>query len=68
MHQTITRKASKSPLSTNSTIVQLQGPRAEIKLDDPALAQVDGDILGETRHIALEVERQALNVRVPQTD
>lgn len=68
MHQTITRKASKSPLSTNSTIVQLQGPRAEIKLEDPALAQVDGDILGETRHIALEVERQALNVRVPQTD
>lgn len=68
MHQTITRKASQSPLSTKSTIVQLQGARAEIRLEDPALAQVDGDILGETQHIALEVEQQALNVRVPQTD
>lgn len=68
MHQTITRKASQSPLSTNSTIVQLQGSKAEIRLEKPALAQVDGDILGETRHIALSVEHRALNVRVPQSD
>lgn len=68
MHQTITRKVSQSPLSTNSTIVQLQGIRAEIRLEKSALAQVDGDILGETQHIALDVEHQALNVRVPQVD
>ena len=68
MHQTITRKSNQSPLSTNSTIVQLQGTKAEIRLEKPALAQVDGDILGETCHIALSVERQALDVRVPQSD
>ena len=68
MHQTITRKASQSPLSTNSTIVQLQGTKAEIRLEKPALAQVDGDILGETCHLALSVEHRALNVRVPQSD
>ncbi|RBP99760.1 diacylglycerol/lipid kinase family protein [Bifidobacterium xylocopae] len=65
MHQTITRKASQSPLSTNSSIVQVQGASAEIRLRKPALAQVDGDILGETRHIELTVDHQALCVRVP---
>lgn len=66
MHQTITRKANQSPLSTNSTIVQMQGSRSDIRLVEPALAQVDGDILGETKHIQVTVDHQALCVRVPQ--
>ncbi|BDR55111.1 diacylglycerol kinase [Bombiscardovia apis] len=65
MHQTITRTSTQSPLSTNSSIEQVQGSDAEIKLKKPALAQVDGDILGETRHIELSVDKQSLNVRVP---
>jgi len=66
VHQTITGKAKQSPLSTNSTIDQFKGIRAEITLEKPALAQVDGDVLGETRHIALSIQKQALCVRVPE--
>ncbi|BDR52498.1 diacylglycerol kinase [Bombiscardovia nodaiensis] len=65
MHQTITRKSSQSPLSTNSSIVQMQGASAQINLREPALAQVDGDILGETQSIELTVDHQSLSVRVP---
>ncbi|KFI40491.1 diacylglycerol kinase catalytic domain protein [Bifidobacterium actinocoloniiforme DSM 22766] len=65
MHQTITRKPNQSPLSTNSSIVQVQGSSASIRLKEPALAQVDGDILGQTQHIELTVDHQALCVRVP---
>lgn len=68
MHQTITGKASQSPLSTNSSIVQVQGASAEITLKKPALAQVDGDILGQTQHIELTIDHQSLNVRVPVDD
>lgn len=66
VHQTITGKAQQSPLSTNSTIEQMQGPQAELRLEKPSLAQVDGDVLGETRHIAISIEPRALCVRVPQ--
>ena len=68
VHQTITGKAKQSPLSTNSTIEQMQGPKAELRLEKPALAQVDGDVLGETRHIAITIEARALCVRVPEAD
>ena len=67
LHQTITGKAQQSPLSTNSTVDQVQGVSAEIKLEKPALAQVDGDMLPETKHIRFSVERKALTVRVPET-
>lgn len=67
VHQTITGKAQQSPLSTNSTIEQVQGVSARIVLEKPALAQVDGDMLGETRCIGFSVERRALCVRVPES-
>lgn len=66
LHQTITGKAQQSPLSTNSTVDQIQGVSAEITLEKPVLAQVDGDMLPETKHIRFSVERQALCVRVPE--
>lgn len=66
LHQTVTGKAQQSPLSTNSTVDQIQGVSAEVRLEKPALAEVDGDILRETRHIRFTVERQALTVRVPE--
>ncbi|MCI1934942.1 MAG: diacylglycerol kinase [Bifidobacteriaceae bacterium] len=65
VHQTITRKAGQSPLSTNSTVEQIQGVRAELHLSKPTLAEVDGDILGETKHVELTVDQKALLVRVP---
>nr|WP_201737226.1 diacylglycerol kinase family protein [Bifidobacterium aemilianum] len=65
VHQTITRKAQKSPISSSSTIDQLQGVSADIKLEKPALAEVDGDMLGETCHIRFTIEHKALCVRVP---
>lgn len=66
VHQTITGKAKQSPLSTNSTIEQMQGPKAHLRLEKPCLAQVDGDIIGETRDIAISIEPRALCVRVPE--
>lgn len=66
LHQTVTGKAQQSPLSTNSTVDQIQGVSAEVRLEKPALAEVDGDILRETSHIRFTVERQALTVRVPE--
>ena len=66
VHQTITGKAGSSPLSTNSTIDQIQGVSAEITLERPVLAQVDGDMLGRTKHIRFSVERRSLCVRVPE--
>lgn len=65
VHQTITGKPEQNPLSTNSTVEQVQGVSAEVKLEKPAKAQVDGDMLPETRHIRFSVDRQALIVRVP---
>ena len=35
-------------------------------MDEPALAQVYGDMLPESRHIRFTVEREALIVRVPE--
>lgn len=66
VHQTITGKAEQNPLSTNSTVDQIQGMNAELTLEKPALAQVDGDMLGATKHIRFDVEKRALCVRVPE--
>ncbi|MBW3089594.1 diacylglycerol/lipid kinase family protein [Bifidobacterium miconisargentati] len=65
VHQTITGKPEQNPLSTNSTMEQVQGVSAEIMLEKPAKAQVDGDMLPETRHIRFSVDHRALIVRVP---
>lgn len=65
VHQTVTRKSGQSPLSTNSTMEQTQGVRAEVVLDKPTLTEVDGDILGESKHVELSVEKRSLLVRVP---
>ena len=66
LHQTITGRAEQNPLSTNSTVDQIQGISAEITLEKPALAQVDGDMLGQTSHIRFSVEHRSLIVRVPE--
>jgi diacylglycerol kinase family enzyme len=68
VHQTITGKPEQNPLSTNSTVEQVQGISAEMRLEKPAKAQVDGDMLPETRHIRFDVEHQSLCVRVPEVD
>ncbi|NMM97244.1 diacylglycerol/lipid kinase family protein [Bifidobacterium olomucense] len=67
VHQTLTGKPEQNPLSTNSTMEQVQGVSAEIRLEKPAKAQVDGDMLPETKHIRFSVDRRALIVRVPDT-
>ena len=39
---------------------QVQGVSAEITLEKPAKAQVDGDMLPETRHIRFSVDHRAM--------
>jgi diacylglycerol kinase (ATP) len=68
VHQTVTGRVEQSSLSTNSTMDQVQGTAAEIKLEKPALAQVDGDMLGSTSHIRFSVEPRSLRVRVPAAE
>ena len=46
----------------------IHGVSAEIKLEESALAEVDGDMLGRTRHILITVDRQSLTVRAPESD
>lgn len=65
VHQTLTKKAEQSPFSWNSTIDQMQGISAELELPTPVPAQVDGDLLPETKHLRFEVEPNSLLVRVP---
>lgn len=67
VHQTVTGKAQQSPLSTNSKIDQSQGVEAEVKIERPAPVQVDGDILGYTKHLRFSVDKQALCVRIPES-
>lgn len=67
VHQTVTGKAKQSPLSTNSKIDQSQGVEAEVKIERPAPVQVDGDILGYTKHLRFSVDKQALCVRIPES-
>ncbi len=65
VQQTVTGKVNENPISENSTMDQIQGVSAELRLEKPALAQVDGDMLGTTSHIRFTVEHKALKVRVP---
>ncbi|WP_169080601.1 diacylglycerol/lipid kinase family protein [Bifidobacterium erythrocebi] len=67
VYQTVTKKPEQNPISMNSTVEQIQGISAELELEKPALAEVDGDILGESQHIRISVEKHALTVRVPET-
>lgn len=68
VHQTITRKAEQRPLSHNSTIDQMQGVSAELRLPKAVPAQVDGDMLPPTSHLKFEVEPNSLTVRVPTVE
>lgn len=68
VHQTITGKSGSSPLSVTSSIDNIQGVSAEITLEKPVPAQVDGDMLPATQHLRFDVERKALCVRVPEVD
>lgn len=68
VHQTITGKAEQSPLSANSTLDQIQGVSAEIVLEKPVPAEVDGDMLPKTKHLKFTVDHQALIVRAPETN
>lgn len=65
LYQTAIHRPSKRPWSHGSTLAQAQGTRAVIDLKHRALAEVDGDLLGRTRHVEVTVDRQALDVRVP---
>lgn len=67
IHQTITRKAEQSPITQRSTVKQYQGTSAEVLLDKPILAEMDGDILEKTQHIRFTIDHQSLIVRAPQT-
>ena len=52
----------------HSKLEQMQGYSAEVRLDRPVLAQVDGDMLPSTQHLRFSVEPEALIVRVPLPD
>ncbi|WP_421778116.1 diacylglycerol/lipid kinase family protein [Gardnerella sp. KA00747] len=66
VHQTLTGRAlQQETLSAGSRIDQTQGFWAEVRLEKPAPVQVDGDILGYTKHLRFSVDKQALCVRVP---
>lgn len=64
-YQTISHKPGGSPLNFNSDVKATQGVSAELFLDEPALAQVDGDILGHTKHVIISITQRALLIRVP---
>lgn len=66
VHQTITGKVGQSPLSVNSTLDQVQGVSAEVILEKPVPAEVDGDMLPKTNHLKFTIEHQALIVRAPE--
>lgn len=66
VHQTVTGHAlQQESLSAGSRIDQTQGFSAEVQLEKAAPVQVDGDILGYTKHLRFTVDKQALCVRVP---
>lgn len=68
VHQTVTGRAlQQSTLSAGSRIDQAQGFSAEVQLEKAAPVQVDGDILGYTKHLRFTVDKRALCVRVPKT-
>lgn len=44
-------------------LARTSGERFEVEVDEPHPVQVDGDVLGEARHVVATVDRQALIVR-----
>lgn len=65
LYQTARGHAGKRPWSRGSTLAQVQGTSAIIDLKHRAPVEVDGDLLGQTRHVEITVDRRALTVRVP---
>lgn len=68
IHMTATRKSRQSPFATHSTVRQYQGVSAEVILEKPVLAEVDGDILSKSDHFLFSIDHQALLVRAPLPD
>lgn len=68
IHMTATRKSRQSPFATHSTVHQYQGVSAEVILEKPVLAEVDGDVLSKSDHFLFTIDRQALLVRAPRMD
>lgn len=66
IHKTVTRSSKQSPFATHATVRQYQGISAEVILNKPVLAEVDGDILSQSNHFLFTVDRKALLVRAPQ--
>lgn len=66
VHQTVVKKAKGSPLSFNSTIEQFEGRQATLELEKPQTVQVDGDIIGKSRHLRFGIDPRTLIVRVPE--
>jgi len=51
---------------TTSHLSRYRATRARVSVDEPQQVQVDGDIIGEARKLACEVQPRALIVRVPE--
>lgn len=66
VHKTLTRSSRQSPFATHATVRQYQGTSAEVILEKPVLAEVDGDILSKSDHFMFSIDRKALLVRAPK--
>ncbi|WP_418969117.1 diacylglycerol kinase family protein [Alloscardovia omnicolens] len=66
IHKTITRSSKQSPFATHATVRQYQGVSAEVIIEKPVLAEVDGDVLSLSNHFIFTVDRRALLVRAPR--
>ena len=53
------------PLSDAFTMEEIRGVRADVSLREKAPVELDGDVVGRSARIAVEVEKQALILRVP---
>lgn len=53
------------PLSDAFTMKEVRGVRADLTLREKAPVELDGDAVGRSARIAVEVEKQALILRVP---
>ena len=65
-YQTIWGRSGKRLGSVGSTVDHMQGTHAEIWLNHSAYAEVDGDLLSQTKHVSIEVHHRSLIVRVPR--
>lgn len=65
LYQTARQRSGHRPWSHGSTLAQVQGTSAVVDLKYRAPVEVDGDLLGRTRHVEISVDQKALTVRVP---